>query len=136
MQLQNSDLVVWACENYPMSKYNPLRYSWVNIEKNNIVGFSLKELPSNFNNPSMVIGNFTFKNIVLAKKLINQCFETSDRYNSEIYLDSVIQIALELGFKVSVINLDKFFAVGTEDELNTYRYYKDLKMSNKFEGKN
>jgi len=136
MQLQNSDLVVWACENYPMSKYNPLRYSWVNIEKNNIVGFSLKELPSNFNNPSMVIGNFTFKNIVLAKKLINQCFETSDRYNSEIYLDSVIQIALELGFKVSVINLDKFFAVGTEDELNTYQYYKDLKMSNKFEGKN
>jgi hypothetical protein len=132
MQLKNSDLVVWVCEDYPMSKYNPMRYSWVNIEKNNVVGFSLKELPSSFNNPSMVIGNFTFKDIVLAEKLINECFRTSDRYNSEIYLDSVIQIALEFGFKVSVNNLDNFFAVGTEDELNTYQYYKDLKMSNNF----
>jgi len=131
-QLQNSDLVVWACENYPMSKYNPARYSWINIEKSNVVGFSLKELPSNFNHPSMVIGNFTFKNIVLARKLINECFKTGERYNSEIYLDSVVQNALELGLNVSTFNLDNFFAVGTEDELNTYRYYLNSQMSDNF----
>ena len=131
-QLQNSDLVVWGCENYPMSKYSPSRYSWINIEKNSVDAFSLKELPNSFNTPSMVIGNFTFKNIDLAKKLIDDCFKTAHRYNSEIYLDSVIQIALELGLRVSAVNVDNFFAIGTEDELSTYNYYSGLRMSDNF----
>ena len=92
----------------------------------------LKNLPKIFNNPSMIIGNFTFKNKELARKLIEECFKYAERYNSEIYLDSVIQIALEYGYKVSTINLENFFAVGTEDELNTFRYFANLKKLNKF----
>jgi hypothetical protein len=97
-----------------------------------VTGFSLKNLPDSFNNPSMIIGNFTFKNKEIARKLIEECFKTAERYNSEIYLDSVIQIALEFGYEVSSVNLDKFFAVGTEDEFNTYKYYSSFNMPRSF----
>jgi hypothetical protein len=80
----------------------------------------------------MVIGNFTFKSKEVAQKLITECFRSAERFNSEIYLDSVIQVALECGYEVSAISLDKFFAVGTEDELKTYKYYSTFKMSPNF----
>ena len=127
--LQESDLVVWSSVDYPMAKYKPNRYSWINTAQSKVIGFSLKNLPANFSHPSMVIGNFTFKNTKLANILIDECFKSADRYSSEIYLDSVIQIALEFGYDVSAINIDRFFAIGTEDEINTYNYYLDLKMS-------
>jgi len=127
--LKESDLIVWTSTGYPMAGYKPSRYSWVNIENSRVTGFSLKNLPPNFSHPSMIIGNFTFKNSGLAKELIDECFKSADRYSSEIYLDSVIQIALEFGYDVSAINLERFFAIGTEDEINTYNYYLDLKMS-------
>jgi NDP-sugar pyrophosphorylase family protein len=127
--LAESDLVVWTSSGYPMAKYRPNRYSWVNLGQKKVIGFSLKNLPANFSQPSMIIGNFTFKNAELAKVLINECFKSADRYSSEIYLDSVIQVALEFGYDVSAIDLERFFAIGTEDEMNTYNYYQDLKMS-------
>ena len=64
--------------------------------------------------------------------MILDCFRSAERFNSEIYLDSVIQVALESGYEVSAIILDKFFAVGTEDEFNTYKYYSTFKMSRNF----
>jgi NDP-sugar pyrophosphorylase family protein len=131
-KLNNSDLVVWTAADYPMAKYKPNRYSWVNIKNDAVSGFSLKSLPESFNNPRMIIGNFTFKNKETANKLIEESFKTAERFNSEIYLDSVIQIALEFGYNVSAINVDNFFAVGTEDELKIYTYYSKFKMSKHF----
>jgi NDP-sugar pyrophosphorylase family protein len=130
--LRRSDLVVWTAPEYPMSRYKPNRYSWVNTKNSKVTGFSLKNLPESFNNPSMIIGNFTFKSKEVAQKLINECFRSAERFNSEIYLDSVIQAALESGYEVSAISLDMFFAVGTEDEFKTYKYYSTFKMSRNF----
>lgn len=130
--LKKSDLVVWTAPEYPVSRYKPNRYSWVNTKNGLVTGFSLKNLPESFNNSSMIIGNFTFKSKYIAQKLINECFGSADRFNSEVYLDSVIQIALEFGYEVAAVNIDKFFAVGTEDELNIYKYYYNFKMSKFF----
>ena len=127
-RLQKSDLIVWTAPEYPMSRYKTNRYSWVNVNNDMVTGFSLKNLPESFKNPSMIMGNLTFKNKEIARKLIEECFKTVERYNSEIYLDSVIQIALEFGHKVSSVGLDKFFAVGAENEVNTYKYYSNFKM--------
>jgi len=131
-QLKFADLVVWTATDYPMAKYKPNRYSWVNVKNNLVSGFALKNLPPSYNNPRMIIGNFTFKNKEIACELIKECFKTAERFNSEIYLDSVIQIALEQGYDVSAVNLDNFFAVGTEDELNTYLYYSTFRMTKNF----
>ena len=135
-KLSSADLVVWTSSDYPMAKYKPNRYSWIDSHKTNVTKFALKHLPSDFKNPAMIVGNFTFKNRVLAEKMVNKCFELSERYNSEIYLDSVVQIALEFGYEVTFLNLDKFYAIGTEDELNTYKYYLELQMSENFKYQN
>ena len=131
-KLSFADLVIWTSTDYPMAKYKPNRYSWIDSYKNTVTKFALKNLPSSFKNPAMIIGNFTFKNRVIAEKMVNKCFELSERYNSEIYLDSVVQIALEFGYDVTFINLDKFYAIGTEDELKSYKYYLELQMSENF----
>ena len=130
--LDDFDLIVWTAFGYPMSMYKPNRYSWVNLDSHRVTGFSLKSLPVAFKNPCVVIGNFTFRNSDLAQKLIEESFKSADRYSSEIYLDSVIQIALEFGYEVGSINSEKFFAIGTEEEVNTFNYYLDLEMSSKF----
>ena len=130
--LDDFDLIVWTAFGYPMSMYKPNRYSWVNLDSHRVTGFSLKSLPDSFQNAGVVIGNFTFKNSDLAQKLIEESFKSADRYSSEIYLDSVIQIALEFGYEVGSINSEKFFAIGTEEEINTFNYYLDLKMSSEF----
>jgi NDP-sugar pyrophosphorylase family protein len=122
--IEDSDLIVWVAKEYPMAFYQSSKYSWVDIDNRGQVSkFSLKTLPENFIQPAMVTGNFTFKNKELAINLIDECFSTAERYNSEIYLDSVIQIALEFGYKVVALNLDRFFAIGTEDELKTFLYF-------------
>jgi len=131
-RVKKVDLVVWTTNEYPPASYKPERYSWVDVNKGSVTRFSLKNLPKNFRNPSMVIGNFTFQSKKLAENLINDCFKSSDRYNSEIYLDSVIQIALESGHEVGVVNLDEFFAVGTEEEWDIFHYYSTLKMQKHF----
>jgi len=131
-EIQSSDLVVWTAPNYPMSKYKPDIYSWVNMDDNRVTGFALKNLPDSYDNPSMIIGNFTFKNKEIAYELINECLNSAARFNSEIYLDSVIQIALEFGHEVSAIRINDFFAVGTNDELNVYKYYSNFIMSKNF----
>jgi len=131
-RVNKADLIVWTTNEYPPSNYKPERYSWVDVNKGSVTRFSLKNLPKNFRNPSMVIGNFTFKNKKSAENLIKECFESADRYSSEIYLDSVIQIALESGFEVGTASLDEFFAVGTEEEWDIFHYYSTLKMQKLF----
>jgi len=131
-KLSFADLVVWASSDYPMAKYKPNRYSWIDSYKTSVTKFALKNLPEDFKNPAMIIGNFTFKNRALAEEMVDKCFELSDRYNSEIYLDSAVQIALEFGYEVTYLNLENFYAIGTEDELKTYQYYLELKMSENF----
>ncbi len=131
-KLSFADLVVWTSSDYPMAKYMPDRYSWIDSYRTSVTKFALKNLPKDFKNPAMIIGNFTFKNRAIAEKMVDKCLESSDRINSEIYLDSVVQIALEFGYEVTYLNLDNFFAIGTEDELNTYKYYLKLKMSENF----
>lgn len=131
--LNDFDLIVWISFDYPMSRYKPNKYSWVNVENNKVIGFSLKNLPISYHNAGVVIGNFTFKNSDLAQKLIDESFKSADRYSSEIYLDSVIQLALEYGYEVGFINLENFFAIGTDDEINTFRYYLNIEMSSGFQ---
>ena len=131
-KISSADLVVWTASDYPMAKYKPSRYSWIDSHKTAVTKFSLKHLPNDFKNPAMIIGNFTFKNRQFTENLLEKCLDVSERHNGEIYLDSVVQLALEFGYNVTFLNLDKFYALGTEDELKTYHYFSELKMSKNF----
>ena len=125
--LARSDIIVWVASTYPLAELKPDRYSWVDKDNNYVKKFSLKHLPGDFKNPSMVIGNFTFKSGTLAQKLLEECIQSAERYSSEVYIDSVIQLALEYGVDIGYVEIENFFAIGTSDELKTFNYFSEFK---------
>jgi NDP-sugar pyrophosphorylase family protein len=125
--LLRADIIVWVASAYPLAELKPDRYSWVDKDDNYVKKFSLKHLPDDFKNPSTVIGNFTFKSGALAQQLLEECIQSAERYSSEVYIDSVIQLALEYGVDVGYVEIENFFAIGTADELKTFNYFSEFK---------
>jgi NDP-sugar pyrophosphorylase family protein len=123
-EIKNVDLVVWTVSGYPPAQISPEQYSWLTLDREKKVrGVIGKSAPHNLNNAHLIIGNFTFKNSLIAKELIEQLEAYDIRINQEFYLDSVIDIAIQKEMDITYIEVDRFFAVGTELEFNTYNYY-------------
>jgi ADP-glucose pyrophosphorylase len=124
-QINTADLVVWTVSGYPPAQISPEQYSWLVIdEKMKVKGIVAKSAPSDLINAPLIIGNFTFKSSEIAKELIRELENNDLRINDEFYLDSVIEIAIQKELNVSYIEVEFFFAVGTEQEFNTFNYYR------------
>ncbi len=120
-----ADLVVWTVSGYPPAQSSPEQYSWLVVDENRKVrGVVAKSAPSDLIKAPLIIGNFTFKSTEIAKELIRDLENNDVRINDEFYLDSVIEIAIQKGLNVSFIEVEFFFAVGTEHEFNTFNYYR------------
>jgi NDP-sugar pyrophosphorylase family protein len=123
-QVIAADLVVWTVLGYPPAQSSPDQYSWLVVDgKGKVRGVVAKSAPSNSISAPLIIGNFTFKSSEIAKELIRDLENNDVKINGEFYLDSVIEIAIQKGFNVTYIEVESFFAVGTEQEFNTYNYY-------------
>jgi NDP-sugar pyrophosphorylase family protein len=120
---ESNQLVVWTAKKYPPSQLNPTHYSWINLEQKKIIK---KKTPPNFSDWELVVGNFSFSNCQLALTLIDELVSKNIRVNGEFYLDSVIDIALTNGFTVATLAVNNFFALGTPEELLTYRYFSEI----------
>jgi NDP-sugar pyrophosphorylase family protein len=119
-----ADLVVWTVSGYPPAQSAPDQYSWLAVdERGNVQGVVAKSAPSDSKSAPLIIGNFTFKSSEIAKELIRELENNDVRINGEFYLDSVIETAIQKGLKVTYIEVKSFFAIGTEQEFNTYNYY-------------
>jgi bifunctional N-acetylglucosamine-1-phosphate-uridyltransferase/glucosamine-1-phosphate-acetyltransferase GlmU-like protein len=127
------DLVVWTAPNYPASSQNPESYSWIHQKLSPGKMIVKKARPESFIDYAMVIGNFTFKSALLAEQLIQKLIESNTRINGEFYLDSVIELSANLGLKIGVIPTKSFFAIGTEQEYLSYKYWSDSLMEYEFE---
>ena len=124
-QIITADLLVWTVLGYPPAQSSPEQYSWLVVdEKWKVTGVVAKSAPSDVLHAPLIIGNFTFKCSEIAKDLISDLESNDVRINGEFYLDSVIEIAIQKGLKVSYIEVKAFFAVGTEQEFNTFNYYR------------
>ncbi len=120
-----ADLVVWTVSGYPPAQSSPEQYSWLVVDETRKVrGVVAKGAPSDLINTPLIIGNFTFRSSEIAKELIRDLENNDVRINGEFYLDSVIEIAIQKGLNVSYIEVEAFFAVGTEQEFNTFNYYR------------
>ena len=123
-QIIEADLVVWTVSGYPPAQSSPEQYSWLIVDaQEKVKGVVAKSAPTDLKSAPLIIGNFTFKNSEIAKKLIGQLEINNIRVNGEFYLDSVIEIAIKKGLNVSYMATKAFFAVGTEQEFNTFNYY-------------
>ena len=55
--------------------------------------------------------------------LIEKFLKTAARVNGEFYLDSVLNFAIENGWKVIALKPEWFISLGTPDEYETYLYW-------------
>jgi len=70
-----------------------------------------------------VIGTFTFKNPVHAKRAIDSLIARNGRINGEFYLDSCINDAIDLGLRCYLFEVDSFISWGTPNDLKTFEYW-------------
>lgn len=118
------DLLIWTCKRYPSAEIRPEQYSWVNVDsQNQVLGTNMKSRPLDFVNSQMIIGNFTFRSKELARSLIEALRVQGIRVNGEYYLDSVIDIALQLKLRVEAMEVENFMAIGNQIEYDTFNYY-------------
>jgi bifunctional N-acetylglucosamine-1-phosphate-uridyltransferase/glucosamine-1-phosphate-acetyltransferase GlmU-like protein len=119
------DLIVWTAPNYPASMQSPTSFSWIHQELARDQLIIKKACPESFTEYSMIIGNFTFKTTALAEQLIQELIARNIRINGEFYLDSIIDLAADSGQKIGIIATESFFAVGTEEEYLSYKYWEE-----------
>jgi bifunctional N-acetylglucosamine-1-phosphate-uridyltransferase/glucosamine-1-phosphate-acetyltransferase GlmU-like protein len=112
--------IVWTSKGYPPSQLNPKQYAWINRKSKKVLK---KEAPPNFVDWEMLIGNFTFLSCGLALTLIEELILKNIRINDEYYLDSVIDLAFAHEIAVTTLSISNFLAIGTPEELLTYRYF-------------
>jgi len=123
-KLKASDLIVWVTKNYSIAKFNPTHFTWVDVdEMNQINKVYFKESSPNKDSFS-ILGNFTFKSLQMAEKVIKDVIPKSPS-STETYLDHVIEYCLKKKFKVSVFVVNKSFSLGTEEEWLTLNYWQE-----------
>jgi hypothetical protein len=71
-----------------------------------------------------ILGNFTFKSLQMAEKVIEDVISKSPS-STETYLDYVIEYCLKKKFKVSAFIVNKSFSLGTEEEWLTFNYWQE-----------
>ncbi len=116
---KDSDIIVFATKNTE-SDLNTNEGSWIKTNKNDRISkIYLKS--RKIENSHRMTGNFYFKN----KKIFQDCYNKSKNklINGEIYIDTLIEVGLQLNFKISVLFDDVYINMGTPKLLSEFNYW-------------
>jgi len=120
----NADIVVWAYNSTAKSDLSPAQFSWVKVDQNyRVIDIRLKSAPSDAGDWFVMSGTFTFRDAETANSYISDIIKRNIRINSEFYVDSAIQIALERGERVIADLRTDFIGLGTPEEYETFCYW-------------
>lgn len=122
-QNELSRLSVLVARNYPPACMTPEEYSWVTIDDQRMVSeVYFKKSPPDVNTAYLITGNFHFRSTIDAIELCEEVVLGDIRVNNEHYLDSIIELELNKGNLISIIEIPDFIAIGTRNEYETYFY--------------
>ncbi len=119
------DIIVWGCRNYPGATKNPEMYGWIEEENSIVKKVHVKTKYKNTKIDPIITGTFYFKKGQIYKLIAERLLESGEKVNNEFYVDSSINIAIELGFKVVYFEIDFFLCWGTPNDLRTYNYWQE-----------
>jgi len=122
------DAVVWSFRRHPSGERNPKMYGWIRTDgKDSVTGVSVKEPVSDDPyNDHAVVGTFYFRksgNFIRALEIMQS---RNIRVNGEFYVDSMINVLIEMGQKVKVFETDGYICWGTPDDLSTFEYWQSF----------
>lgn len=119
------DCLVWTFRNHSHANRNPLQYGWVKTDPDgNVTGISCKvPISDNPRNDPGIIGNFWFRKAKLFTEAADRLIKENRRINNEFYVDSVIDVIVEMGLNARVFDVMYYVCFGTPDDVRTYEYW-------------
>ncbi|MDP3667436.1 MAG: hypothetical protein Q8R50_12205 [Sediminibacterium sp.] len=128
MLKQTADVIVFTFRNNVTVVDKPEQYGWV---KDSITGkvevVSVKKPISE--NPKFdhaVVGTFWFRHSRIFKEAANKMILDNRRVKNEFYVDECINDAVDLGYNVSLFEIDNYICWGTPDDYSTYVYWESF----------
>ena len=122
---QTNDIIVWTYRNNYTSHLQPEAYSWVkcdddgNVSRVDVKKFTGIDTVKEF----AIVGTMFFRNKEIFTNSIQKLYEKNSRVNGEFYIDSMLNVAIELGYKVKNFEVDNYICWGTPNDLKTYEYW-------------
>ena len=122
---KNFDILVWTKRGYIEASLNPNMYSWVLTESDKIKNVSVKKSLSNPIEDHLLIGTFTFLNKEIYIECFKKLLDTKEKVNNEIYIDSMINLAIKKGYRCKIFEVDECICWGTPNEFKTFEYWRN-----------
>ena len=108
------DIIVWGCREYPGAIKNPNMYGWIDEENNLVNKISVKKLSKDKFRDPIVTGTFYFRKASIFKIIANQLIKNNTKINDEFYVDSAINNAIEMGYKVAYFEVEFYLCWGLQ----------------------
>jgi hypothetical protein len=118
------DVIVWGTRGHINALRKPAMFGWIDASASGLINaISVKTPLASPATDPIVIGTFTFKNPIDARRAIDTLIARNGRINGEFYLDSCINDAIDLGLRCYLFEVDSFISWGTPNDLKTFEYW-------------
>lgn len=122
---KSNDIIVWTYRNNYTSHLQPEAYSWVKCDDDgNVRLVDVKKFTGT--NPVKeyaITGTMFFRSKEIFFRSLKSLYDNNVRTNGEFYVDSMINEAISLGYKVKNFEIDNYICWGTPNDLKTYEYW-------------
>lgn len=119
------DIIVWTYKNNYSNVINPNMYSWVNLEKENVISVDVKNFDKKGNPMDFccIVGTFLFRSSEVYIKSLKQLYLDNNTTNGEFYIDNLINSAIKLGYNVKNFIVEDYICWGTPNDYLTFLYW-------------
>lgn len=121
--MQETDVLVFTFRHNGAVDEHPDAYGWMKVDgENRIVGTSIKKAISDTpRNDHAVVATFWFRQGHIFVECAHRMIARNDRIRNEFYVDQVVHHALELGYRASVFEIDRYISWGTPHDYENYQ---------------
>lgn len=133
MKLKDApDMLVFSFTKQPNLTRNPQAWGWLKQdEENNISGVSVKvPISDNCYDDFAITGSFAFKSGEIFQKIADELMRKGITVKGEYYIDSMIGVAIEMGYKVLSFPIDKYIGWGVPADYEEYLYFENAVKNN------
>ena len=124
----DNDIIVWSYRNNYTTLYDPNAYSWLDVNKEDIItNVNVKNFTGD--NPldkHAITGTMFFRNKDIYHNSLSKLYQSNTRTNGEFYIDNLLNEAIKLGYIVRNFEVDHYICWGTPVDLMIYRYWQEF----------
>ena len=123
---QTADVIVFTFRHNVTVVAKPEQYGWVKLSPEGLVAsVSVKKpISEQPQNDHAIVGAFWFRQSQIFDQAAKKMIAEDRRINHEFYVDECINDAIDLGYRVAVLEIDNYICWGTPNDYQTFNYWK------------